>query len=102
MVKEPLLVMADSQELIKDLIQADNIDFIIKHNLRRETKEDWLQTAKDHCREKFVPKKKKNQTGSRGSVYREISGRTHYNPLHIQGHMYNAIDCFYFGKTKSY
>ncbi|WP_027371431.1 IS1380 family transposase [Desulfovermiculus halophilus] len=78
MIKEPLLVVADcgfdSQELIKDLIQADNTDFIIKHNLRRENKEDWLQTAKDHCREKFVPEKKKNQTVYRGSVYREIEG----------------------------
>ena len=78
MVKEHLWVVADSgfdsQELIKDMIQAANTDFIIKLNLRRETKEDWLQTAKDHCREKFVPEKKKNQTVYRGSVYRKIKG----------------------------
>jgi hypothetical protein len=79
LVNEPLLVVADSgfdsQELIKDLIQADKTDFVLKHNLRRESKEDWLETAKATYIEKLDPKKKdKTQTIYRGSVQRTIEG----------------------------
>ena len=76
MVEEPLLVVADSgfdsQELIADLDQADNTDFVIKHNLRRESKEAWLETAKAHCQEKLGLKE--NKTTYRGSIQREIAG----------------------------
>lgn len=50
MVQDPLLLVMDSefdsQNVILDLISADKVDFIVKHNLRRESEEEWLETAK--------------------------------------------------------
>ena len=55
MIQDPLLLVMDSgfgsQEVILDLINADRVDFIVKHNLRQESEEEWLETAKANCQE---------------------------------------------------
>ncbi len=51
MVQDPLLLVMDSgfdsQDVILDLISADRVDFFVKHNLRQESKEEWLENAKN-------------------------------------------------------
>jgi len=47
-------------------------DFILKHNLRGESKEDWLKTAKKYGKETNPRPGKKVWTGS---VFREVKGR---------------------------
>jgi len=50
LVEEPVLLVADggfdSADLLRLLDQKANTGFIVKHNLRKETGGQWLQTAK--------------------------------------------------------
>lgn len=75
MVKDKLLFVADggfdSKDLLCLLDDRDNTDFIIKHNLRRESKTRWLQDAKEHGRVVNVTDEK---TVYQGSLYREVEG----------------------------
>ena len=79
MVQDPVLAVMDSgfdsQDLIKDLIYTERTDFIIKHNLRQESKESWLQTAKENCQDMDTTNnKRKTQHKYRGSIQRKIPG----------------------------
>ncbi|MFW6203140.1 MAG: IS1380 family transposase [Marinilabilia sp.] len=74
LVDDRLLFVADggfdSKDLL-DLLAREDTDFIIKHNLRNESKIQWLQGAKAHGREvKSTPDKKVYQ----GSLFREVEG----------------------------
>jgi hypothetical protein len=65
----------DSQELIHGLHEKKRTDFVIKHNLRKETKESWLETAREHARD-VQPLERKKESGTiyRGSVTRAVKG----------------------------
>lgn len=58
----------DSLDNIK-ICQAEEVDWLIKRNLRREDTQEWLQTAKDNG-EKTCPRQGK--TVWRGTVNREV------------------------------
>ena len=80
MIEEtPILVVADSgfdsRDLIRALDRKDRTDFVIKHNLRRESKESWLETARENAR-KLMPLERKKESGTiyRGSVTRAVKG----------------------------
>jgi hypothetical protein len=80
MVQEaPIVVVADSgfdsRELIHGLHEKKRTDFVIKHNLRKETKESWLETAREHARDvRPLERKKESGTIYRGSVTRVVKG----------------------------
>ena len=62
-----------AQERIHGLHEKKRTDFVIKHNLRRESKESWLETAREHARDvRPYERKKKSGTIYRGSVTRAV------------------------------
>jgi hypothetical protein len=80
MVQTPLLLvmdsMFDSQEVILDLISDDRVDFIVKHNMRQESKEEWLETAKANCQEmESFDTRHTFQYVYRGSIFKKIKGK---------------------------
>jgi hypothetical protein len=61
----------DSAGVIQQSFQDPDVDFIIKHNLRRESMLGWLETAKAHS----VPHcPRPGKTVWRSSVYRQVEG----------------------------
>jgi hypothetical protein len=80
MVQDPLLLVMDSgfdsQDVILDLINADMVDFIVKHNLRQESKEEWLETAKTNYQEmESFDTRQTSQNVYRGSISRKIKNK---------------------------
>ena len=81
MVNERILVIADSgfdsQERLLILDSQPDADFIIKHNLRREPLDGWLDTARKHALsvEDYKTDKERGRI-YRGSVMREIGKKT--------------------------
>lgn len=80
MVEEvPILVVADSgfdsQAVIRELCEKDRTDFVIKHNLRKEPKETWLEIAREKALEvKEFSGKRESGRIYRGSTCREVEG----------------------------
>jgi hypothetical protein len=63
----------DSRDLIRELHQKDRTDYVIKHNLRKETKESWLKIARENAKEmKPLKNKRESATIYRGSVTRSV------------------------------
>jgi hypothetical protein len=81
MVDSKILVVADSgfdsKERMKKLIAEPCCDFIIKHNLRRVSKDEWLAKAKEHSVEveSYSNKREKGRI-YRGSIASEL-GQNH-------------------------
>jgi len=77
MVEETkLLVMDcgfDNQQMLQNLWNRPNTDFLIKHNIRRESLENWLEVAKEKG-ELVFSDEKKGYDLYRGSTYRHIDG----------------------------
>jgi len=80
MVEEvPVLVVADSgfdsQPLIRGLHEKDRTDFVIKHNLRKESKESWLEIAREKAHEvkEFAGKRESGRI-YKGSAFRKVRG----------------------------
>lgn len=75
LIDDPVLLVADSgfdsRELITLLDNRDNTGFIIKHNLRKESKTQWLEDAKSHGR---IVKRTADKVVYRGSLYRSVEG----------------------------
>lgn len=70
---EPILLRLDSGNDSAENIQIcdkEGIDFIIKRNLRKESKEDWLEVAKEHGEAHIA---RPGKIVYRGSVYRKLS-----------------------------
>lgn len=80
MVREPILAIADSgfdsQERVCVLMDQPNTDFIIKHNLRRESVEGWLALAEEHAEvvEQYTAGKERGEI-YRGVITREIGAK---------------------------
>ena len=71
---KPILARLDSGNDSVENVQIcieNGIDFIIKRNLRRESKENWLEVAKKHG---DVHVARLGKIVYRGSVYRELPG----------------------------
>jgi len=75
LVDAPFLLVADggfdSADLLRLLDKRANTGFIVKHNLRKETEAQWLQTAKQYGR---LVKQTKEKRVYQGSVYRTVEG----------------------------
>lgn len=75
LINDPVLLVADSgfdsRELIGLLAERDSTGFIIKHNLRKESKAQWLADAKRHGR---IVKRTADKVVYRGSLYRPVEG----------------------------
>ena len=75
LIDDPVLLVADSgfdsRELIKLLVNRNNTGFIIKHNLRKESKTKWLEDAKSHGR---IVKSTADKVVYRGSLCRAVEG----------------------------
>ncbi len=71
-----LLVMDcgfDNQQMLQNLWNRPNTDFLVKHNIRRESLESWLEEAKEKG-ELVCTDQKKGYHLYRGSTYRHIEG----------------------------
>jgi len=65
----------DSQDLIRSLYFRKGTDFIIKHNLRKESSEEWLKIAKEKAKEQEqVKTKRENGILYRGSISKVVEG----------------------------
>ncbi len=75
----PIVLVADSgfdsQELIRGLHGKERTDFVIKHNLRKESPVKWLECAKAEAKT-IKEFKNKRESGKiyRGSVFKEVKG----------------------------
>jgi len=70
--KKPILARLDSGNDSTENVQIydkEGIDYIIKRNLRRESKEDWLEVAKKYGKAHVV---RPGKIVYRGSIYREL------------------------------
>ena len=79
---EPLLIRLDSgndaAENIGILVEA-GCYFVIKRNLRRESKEDWLQMAQEYSQDIETPREGK--TVYIGSDWKPVSYKTDADPV---------------------
>jgi len=65
LTEQPILMRLDSGNDSKDNFPTeDGIDFIIKRNLRRESKHDWLELAQKEGKENLCRDGKRNWTGT--------------------------------------
>ena len=71
---EPLMIRLDSgndsAENIGILLETD-CHFVIKRNLRRESREEWLEMAKTHCRD--IEEPREGKTVYIGSDWKQVS-----------------------------
>ena len=79
MSKEKKLVVMDcgfdNQDMINTLWSREGTDYILKHNIRRENLQSWLEVAREKGRLiRTVVNDKKGYHLYRGSTYREIQG----------------------------
>ncbi|MFP4036140.1 MAG: hypothetical protein ACLFUE_01325 [Desulfobacteraceae bacterium] len=61
--------------LIRGVYEKDRADFVIKHNLRKESKESWLEIARERADEvkEFAGKRESGRI-YKGSTFREVQG----------------------------
>ena len=79
LVQDPLLLVMDSgfdsRDVVTSLAQTERVDFIVKHNLRRESEESWIQAAKEQGGSpEVVTTRTKRQNVYRGSISTSLSG----------------------------